>query len=184
MRFLKKFLELLGGVGGIPLKYGAQRGDINATVAVPMAASTVLTNEGGRFITIDASGWGAITTSGAATVYGWVTDAAQTTSATAGATKCATIINADVVYRMPVTDAVTAGATLAAWSAILGKKLDVNIKSDIQYVSADHATVGHVVVVGYDPWVAAVATTAVAAITSTTGCRWVDVIINKALQAK
>lgn len=184
MRFLKKFLELTGLVGGL-LKYGPQRGDINATTYVQMAASQVLANNSGAFVTMDASGYAAMTSVGAASIYGWVLGEAQTTSATAGATKMACNINTETIFRMPVSSAYTAGASATAWRAILGAKRDLRIVSNVQGVNCDVSTAGgHVIIVDQDPWIAAVADTAVTSITATTGCRWVDVKINPAMQAK
>ena len=184
MRFLKKFMELAGGLGGL-LKYGPMRGDINATVAVQMAASTVLLNTSGKFVTLDASGFAAMTSIGAASIFGWVLGEAQTTSATAGGTKMACCIGRDTVFRIPVSNAYTAGATAVAWREKLGDKCDLRIVSNVQGANVDISSAGgHVIIVGQDDWISAVADTAVTSITSSTGCRWVDVIINPVVQLK
>lgn len=188
MNFLKKFLEVVGATGGVPLKYGPIRGNISAVVdGIPMAASVAIKNDSGHFITLDASGYGALTSVGAATIFGWVEGAAQTTSATAGTTKLPCIVAGDCVFRLPVSNAYTAGATNAAWIAKMGYKCDLRMDSSgtIQGVNMDSATAGgHVIIVGQDAWVAAPASTSAAAITASTGCRWVDVIINTYIQGK
>lgn len=182
MRFLKKFLEMLGGVGGIPLKYGPTSGLHQCVVPVKMAASTIFQNNSGKFVTMDASGYAALTTVGAASIFGWVMGEAQTTSATAGGTTLPCMVARDAVYRIPVNNAYTAGGTAILWRAIIGKKLDLQVTNSIQGLNADSATAGgHVVVVAQDPWVSAPSASGYAAITTATGCRWVDVQINAAL---
>ena len=181
MDFIKKFLELEGAVAGVPLKYGAQRGNINATVDVPLAASVVVDNSG-RFITLDTSGNAIITVASSVTLFGFIEAAAQTASGTAGATVLPAIVDTNTIFRIPVNQAVTAGATAALWKAIVGKKLDVRVDSDVQGLDADVSTRAHVIVVGVDQWKAAWSSIAQSKIDQS--CRWVDVKINAVIQGK
>jgi hypothetical protein len=160
-----------GAVGGVPLKYGAVRGAINATSDTPMAASVVVSGTSGRFVTIDSSGNAIITVASSTTLYGFIEAAAQTCSATAAATVLPAIVDCNTIFRIPVFNAGgTAGGSLANWKAIIGKKLDLKVDTGIQYLDADVTTRGHVIVVGADAFA--------------NGCRWVDVKINQAIQGK
>ena len=184
MRFINKFLEMKALVGGL-LKYGAQRGDTNATCQVQCVASLAITNNSGKFVTMDVSGYAALTSVGAASIFGWIDLEEKTMSATAGSEYVPCIVNTNAIFRLPVGAATACGASLALWRGIIGKKCDLKIVSNVQYVNCDSATAGgHVIIVGQDSWIATPADTAITSITASTGCRWVDVKINGAIQGK
>lgn len=177
-------LNKIGRVGGVPLKYGAQRGLLQATVDIYMAASEVIKAASGRFVTIDSSGNGTITGAASTTIFAFIEAAEQTCSSTARGTVLPGVVNYDTIFRIPVNNAATAGGSAALWNAIIGKKLDLRVDSNIQGLDADVTTRGHVIVVNADPWVSAVAGSGVSYITDATGCRWVDVKINPGIAGK
>lgn len=179
VKFIKGFA---GAVGGVPLKYGAIRGNINATSDIPMAASEVVGVASGAFVTIDSNGNGTMTDDTSTTIYAGLIAAAQTCSSTAAGTVLPGIVDTNTIFRIPVMQAVTCGATKALWKAILGKKLDLDIQSNVQGLDADVSTRAHVIVVGQDEWKAAWSSIAQAKLDKS--CRWVDVKINAVIQGK
>jgi hypothetical protein len=180
---LIKFLKCMeGGVGGMPVKFGAQRGLVDVCVDLPMAASEVLVDKSGRFVNIDSNGNGVVSGSTSATIFGFVETFAQTCSSTAAATVVPCVVDTETIFRIPVNQAVTCGATKALWKAIIGKKLDLRVDSTIQGLDADVGTNVNLIVVGQDEWKAAWSSIAQSKIDQS--CRWVDVKINAAIQGK
>lgn len=160
IRNLLKILKSVAGTIGVQLKYGWIRDE---GVVVTMGASVILKNQSGRIVTIDASGNALLTTASDTTIFGAIEDAAQTTSSTAGATKCNCITKVGAIYRVPITSGTYARATHR------GKKLDLTVTSGQQGMALSTSTRGHVIVLDGD---------------ETSATAWVDVMINPALLGK
>ena len=91
------------GVVGARLKYGYEKGSMTGT-EITMAASVIMKAASGRFVTLDASGYGQlIPSTSTSTIFGFVLAPQETTSATKGTTSYYCITNPDAIFRVPCT---------------------------------------------------------------------------------
>ena len=129
------------------LKFGYKWGDRSLISFVPVGASEVFTNTGGKFCWFDTSrrlevaGDGNNPDSGAF-IAGWVEEGAFTASSTEGATKVTLDVSCQSVYRIPANAAVTAAYRL--------KSCDLVTTSNVQYANVSTATEKYLIIVDVD----------------------------------
>lgn len=127
-KFAARWASNLAVVGG-HLKYGYIKGSMTGT-DVNMAASQAIRNKGGKFITLDASGYGVLITGvTTTTIFGFVLAPQETTDATKGQTSYYCISNKDAIFRLMNYNTAAGGyaltnlggtATLISTSTITG----------------------------------------------------------------
>lgn len=96
-----------------------------AAVVIPMGASEVIKALSGRFVTLDASGRGEISTAASTKIFGWVEGPEETLGATEGETKYNCIHDSTAVFRIPIISGTYT-------DALRGKTCDLAVSSDIQ----------------------------------------------------
>lgn len=160
MKDLFKNLLSLAGTVGERLKYGAETE--GNTTYVALAASTIVKPNSGRFVTLNTAGYAALTTIGAATVFGALEGGYDVTSSSvAGGTKMMCNINTETLYRIPINSGTYA-------NTLRGVKCDISVASSIQGAALGTTSAGHVVIIDGD----------------VTNQKWVIVKINRTIQAK
>lgn len=97
-KFKARWMSNFAAVGS-QLKYGYIKGSMTGT-DISMAASVVVRNKGGKFISLDASGYGVLIGATTTTIFGFVLAPQETTSATKGATSYYCISNKDAIFRI------------------------------------------------------------------------------------
>lgn len=153
----------------LDVKFGVLDGDAKGT-PVGMAASAVVKNASGRFVTA-SSGNAAIAGDTASLLLGFVDVGEQTCSATAGATIATLYRNPAYVYRIPLK---YNGSTYTVnySSACIGCAYDFVVLSNVQYINLTLSTYNPLIVVGGQ-----------AATSATAGDGYCDVIINPSMLA-
>lgn len=136
MKYLKNIFNLIGTTG-VRLKYGCEN-LLNAVCSVTMQSSQTLGAGGSYFITLDASGNGALTGAASTTIFGGIIcGSGDVTSSTAGATVYPCNVGLDAVYRAPVGSGTYARSNR-------GKMCDLVVSSNIQKVATQTSTRSHV----------------------------------------
>lgn len=109
--------------------YGGKSGFV-----LPMAASEIITANGGNFVKKDASGYGTQAGDGDGTLAGSVDSGSMTTSSTAGATKLWCIADTTARFIIPLR---YDGSTYTQnWAETLrGKTCDLIVVSNVQYAN-------------------------------------------------
>lgn len=145
----------------IPLKYDWISGGHSA-VPVKMAASQSFVDRGGKFVDINANGYGETMDASASYVFGWVevqghytpeSSVAQAdpsrfvTSATVGNTVLNCIISPDAVYRMPVAY-YTGTYTVNFSQTVVGEAHDIYLDgtSFVQFADLTNSTDDFIIV--------------------------------------
>lgn len=114
---------------------------------LPMGASEVIKAKSGRFVKDDGSGRGELAGDGDTRLKGWVESGDLTCSATEGATILNCCDDVTAVYTLPLRyDGVT--YTVNYSDALLGKKHDLVIVSNVQYANVTHNSEKTIIVVG------------------------------------
>jgi hypothetical protein len=117
------------------------------TGPVPVGASTVFKNTGGKFCWFDTSRRLEIAGSGnnpdaGAFIFGWALTGAYTSSSTEGGDSVQVDVSTNSVYRMPADAAVLA--------TMRGKSCDLVTTSDIQYADIGEANEKYLIIVDVD----------------------------------
>ncbi len=122
--------------------YGGKSG-----FALPMAASEIISAQGGNFVKKDGSGYGTQAGDGDSNLAGWVDSGSMTTSSTAGDTILWCID--DVTARFLIPYRYDGSTYTATWAETLrGKRCDLIVVSDVQY--ANLTTSSEDVIIAYD----------------------------------
>jgi hypothetical protein len=146
----------------VPLKYGCVAGG-TVTVPLAMAASQSFVDRGGKFVDINATGYGETMDSSSTMIFGWaevtghhnaessVALAAPrrfVTSTTVGLTKLPVIIpGTDSLFRMPVAY-YSATYTVNFSQAMVGKEVDIYLDgtSFVQFADLTNSTDDFIVI--------------------------------------
>ena len=139
-RLLKVMRDITGSIGQ-RLKYGFEHD--NGIISIPMVLSTVIANQGGKFVTSNTAGHAGLTGSTDTTIFGYIVDAAQTCSATAGGTILSCNINPSAIYRIPINSG-------TATQAYVGKGMTLQTSSGTQGLQIGTTSTVHVIIVGLD----------------------------------
>ena len=132
-------------MNSVPLKYGWVAGG-HTVVPLAMAASQYFKDRGGKFVSINGTGYGETTDSNDTYLFGWAETAGHgdatyptyyLTSATIGLTKLPVIIPAgDSIFRMPI--AYYSGTYTVNFSqAIVGAEFDIYLDTTSKVQFAD-----------------------------------------------
>jgi len=113
------------------VQYGQISGS-EAVVSLPLGASEVFTDTGGKWVVPDGSGYFDAAATGATEIFGWARCGAFTSQATDGFDSVPVNVATDAIYRMPADDAVTAD--------MVGKVCDLVVTSDVQYADVGTST--------------------------------------------
>lgn len=114
---------------------------------VPLAASVVITNKSGRFVTKDGSGNYAISVAGDTQIDGYIEEGAGTYSSTAAQDKVAMIDSLEAIFELPVD----ATFTEAQGKALVGKCCDLVVATgNIQQADIGETAIDIIKIVGYD----------------------------------
>ena len=106
------------------VKYGQVSGS-RVIVSLPLGASEVFTDTGGKWVVPDGSGYFDAAATGADEIFGWAECGAFTSQATDGLDSVPVNVATDAIYRMPADDTVTAD--------MVGKVCDLVVTSNVQY---------------------------------------------------
>jgi len=129
----------------VPLKYGCVAGGMT-TVPLAMAASQYFKDRGGKFVDINASGYGETLDASSTMIFGWAETTGHgdptyptyyLTSSTAGLTKLPVIIpGMDSIFRMPIAY-YSATYTVNFSQAIVGTEKDIYLDTTSKVQFAD-----------------------------------------------
>ena len=132
-------------MNSVPLKYGHVAGG-NVTVPLAMAASQYFKDRGGKFVDINATGYGETLDASSTMIFGWAEVTGHgdptyptyyLTSATIGATKLPIIIpGGDSLFRMPIAY-YSATYTTNYSQAVVGAEKDIYLDTTSKVQFAD-----------------------------------------------